>query len=107
MSGESPSVQRSRILVVDDHRALGQALVARLGAEPDVAQAKAVATAGEALAAVEAAPVDVVLLDVDLGADDGLALCARLRQPVARLQGVMLSCRSRAQTVAAAPRVGA
>ena len=100
-------MQRSRILVVDDHRALGQALVARLGVEPDVAQATAVPTAGEALAAVEAERFDVVLLDVDLGGDDGLALCARLRQQEPGLRVVMLSCACDAQTVVAALRAGA
>ena len=101
-------MQRSRILVVDDHRALGQALVARLGAEPDVAQATAVATAGEALAAVETERFDVVLLERDLGADDGLALCARLRQQEPGLpRVVMLSCACDAQTVVAALRAGA
>ena len=100
-------MQRSRILVVDDHRALGQALVARLGAEPDVAQAKAVATAGEALAAVETERFDVVLLDVDLGGDDGLALCARLRQQQPGLRVVMLSCACDAETVVTALRAGA
>jgi len=103
----SPNVQRSRILVVDDHIALGQALVARLGAEPDVDSAQAVTTGAEALAAVGADRFDVALVDVDLGADDGLTLCARLRQQEPGLRVVMLSCASDAHTVVGALRAGA
>lgn len=93
--------------MVDDHIALGQALVARLGAEPDVDRAESVATATEALAAVGAERFDIALVDVDLGSDDGLALCARLRQQEPGLRVVMLSCASDAHTVVCALQAGA
>jgi DNA-binding NarL/FixJ family response regulator len=100
-------VQLSRILVVDDHIALGQALVARLSAEPDVHRAHAVATARDALAAVGSERFDIALVDVDLGADDGLVLCARLHEREPELRLVMLSCATETATVMGALRAGA
>jgi DNA-binding NarL/FixJ family response regulator len=100
-------VLRSCILVVDDHVALGQALVARLGAEPDVDRARAAATARDALAAVRSDRFDIALVDVNLGADDGLALCAQLRHQDPDLRVLMLSCATETETVVGALRAGA
>lgn len=100
-------MQRSRILVVDDHVVLGQALVARLGAEPDVDGACAVATAHDALAAAGSDRFDIALVDVNLGVDDGLALCAELRHRQPELRVLMLSCATETETVVGALRAGA
>lgn len=93
--------------MVDDHVVLGQALVARLEAEPDVDRAHAVATAREALAAVGSGRFDIALVDVNLGADDGLALCAQLHHRAPDLRVIMLSCATETETVVGALRAGA
>jgi len=100
-------VLRSCILVVDDHVALGQAVVARLSAEPDIDRARAVATAHDALAAARSDRFDIALVDVNLGADDGLALCAQLRHQQPDLRVLMLSCATETETVVGALRAGA
>src|SRR3954452_23633608 len=105
--GHSPCVQCSRILVVDDHVVLGQALVARLDAEPDIDGGHAVATSSEALAAIGSGRFDIALVDVNLGADDGLALCAQLHQRAPDLRVLMLSCATETETVVGALRAGA
>jgi len=100
-------MQRSSILVVDDHIVLGQALVTRLGSEPDIARVRAAATATEALAILENERFDVALLDLDLGADDGLVLCARLRERHPGLCVIMLTCATSTELVVDALRAGA
>jgi DNA-binding NarL/FixJ family response regulator len=93
--------------VVDDHVVLGQALVARLDAEPDIDGGHAVATSREALAAIGSGRFDIALVDVNLGADDGLALCAQLHQRAPDLRVLMLSCATETETVVGALRAGA
>ena len=93
--------------MVDDHVVLGQALVARLETEPDVDRADAVATAREALAAIGSGRFDIALVDVNLGADDGLALCAQLHRRAPDLRVLMLSCATETETVVGALRAGA
>jgi two-component system KDP operon response regulator KdpE len=67
----------SRILLVDDETSIQRALVPLLrsrGYEVDGA-----ATAADALAAIEAAVPDLVILDLGLPDLDGLDVCARVR----------------------------
>jgi DNA-binding NarL/FixJ family response regulator len=101
------AMHRSSILVVDDHLVLGQALVARLGSEPEIDRVDAVGTAQQALDLLAAERFDLALVDVDLGADDGLALCGQLlaRQP--GLCVVMLTCSTSTELVVDALRAGA
>ena len=70
--------RRSRVLVVDDHTEtteLLRILLSRRGF--DVTTAHSVATA---VAAIEAAPVDVLVSDVNLPDGDGCDLLHRLRE---------------------------
>jgi len=60
-----------RILVVDDHRLFRESVARLLAAEPGFEIAAHCASAAEALQLVAQTPVDVVLLDFDLG--DGKA----------------------------------
>jgi DNA-binding NarL/FixJ family response regulator len=62
-----------RILLVDDHSLFRESLSRLLEAEPDFRIAATCATAAEALEALERVPVDVVLLDYDLGDEQGTA----------------------------------
>jgi DNA-binding NarL/FixJ family response regulator len=100
-------MQRSSILVVDDHIVLGQALVARLGTEPEIGQAQAVGTAREALQLLGTERFDVALVDLNLGADDGLVLCAQLRECHPDLSVIMLTCATSTELVVDALRAGA
>lgn len=68
-----------RVLVVDDHAAMRAGLGAVLEAEPGMVAVGAVATAREALEAVEQSPPDIALLDYHLPDEDGLSLCLRLK----------------------------
>src|ERR1035438_10574017 len=72
---ETPS--RIRILVVDDHTLFRESVARLLAAEPDFEIAGHCASAGEALRLVAKTPVDVVLLDYDLGDGKGTDFLAK------------------------------
>jgi two-component system, NarL family, nitrate/nitrite response regulator NarL len=59
------------VLVVDDHALFRESVARLLEAEPDFAVVGTCGTVDAALAAIRAAPVDVVLLDFDLGTRNG------------------------------------
>lgn len=67
------------LLIVDDQILVREGLARLLRSAPlELGNVHAVATAAEAIAYVRASPPDLVLLDVDLGGDDGLALLPTL-----------------------------
>jgi DNA-binding NarL/FixJ family response regulator len=65
--------QQIRILLIDDHSLFRESLGRLLEAEPDFRIAATCAGVGEALAVLDRQPVDVVLLDYDLGDEQGSA----------------------------------
>lgn len=69
-----------RVLVIDDHRVFTDLLAFALDAAPHTACAGTAASLAEGLRKAEALDVDVVLLDVQLGADDGLSAVELLRR---------------------------
>ena len=77
-----PAEARSkvRIVLVDDHALFREGLTRLLGAEPDLDIVGHCATVDEALEIVAARPVDLVLLDVDLGPQRGSEFMTRARR---------------------------
>jgi DNA-binding NarL/FixJ family response regulator len=63
--------QQIRILLIDDHSLFRESLSRLLEAEPDFRIVATCANAREGLAVLDAQPVDVVLLDFDLGDEQG------------------------------------
>lgn len=74
---ESESHISGRILVVDDDPDIRELIMAQLGRERYAV--RAAGSVGETRAALDAEPVDVVILDLNLPDGDGLALCRELR----------------------------
>jgi DNA-binding NarL/FixJ family response regulator len=68
------------ILLVDDHTLLREGLVRLLEAEPSLEVAGHCATVAEARHLLAATPVDLILLDYDLGPETGDALLHFLRE---------------------------
>lgn len=60
-------------MLVDDHSLFRESLSRLLEAEPDFSITATCATAGEALAVMDREPVDIVLLDYDLGDEQGVS----------------------------------
>ena len=66
------------VLIIDDHRTFAELLAMGLDSQPDIRCVGHVQHADAAVDAVVRLEPDVVLLDLHLGDDDGLALAARL-----------------------------
>ena len=81
-------MKQIRILVVDDHTLFRESVARLLAAEPDFEIAGNCASAGEALRMVGQKPVDVVLLDYDLGDGKGTEFLAKA--PAAGFTGRVL-----------------
>jgi DNA-binding NarL/FixJ family response regulator len=64
-------MERIRLLLVDDHILFRDGLSRLLALEPDVEVVSGCGTIAEALETVGRRPVDIVLLDYDLGEDHG------------------------------------
>jgi DNA-binding NarL/FixJ family response regulator len=71
---------RIRILLVDDHTLFRDSVARLLAGEPDFDVVGACAASSEALRIVSRGPVDVLLLDFDLGQENGADLLRRLHE---------------------------
>ena len=70
----------TRLLVVDDHPAVRAGLRELLADEPDFAVVAAVATAEAGVAIAEREPIDVAVIDYQLGGRNGLWLSRKLKR---------------------------
>ncbi len=70
---------RAAILVVDDHTLFRESIARLLSPEPDFGVVAHCASVAEALAVLDRTHVDLVLLDFDLGTQDGLDFLAAAR----------------------------
>lgn len=95
-----------RVLVVDDHRAFSEALAALLGQEPDLWVVGTASRAEDALRLTVRLQPDVVTVDIDLGADDGVELSRQLSALVPRPAVVVVSCVDDVGRAVAAFRAG-
>lgn len=73
-------IDRTRILVVDDHPAIRAGLCELLGDQPDFEVMAAVATSEEAMAVAERGAIDVAVVDYQLGSRNGLWLSRKLKR---------------------------
>ena len=95
------------VLIVEDHAVLSEALVARVDREHDIRVVGSTSSASQVLPMVEARRPDVVLVDVELGDDNGLDLIEPIRVKPSCPRIVVLTCRSDTDTVVSALRQGA
>ena len=87
-------VSEVRVVVVDDHATVSELLARALDAEPGLACVGTASNAASALALVDAEQPDAVVMDVQLGDDDGIDTTAQLlaRHPDVRV--VVLTART-------------
>jgi two-component system, NarL family, nitrate/nitrite response regulator NarL len=78
MAAPSSTRSRPRLLVVDDHILFAEGLSRLLGPESPFQLAGHCTTPDQALDMIAAQPIDLVLLDVDLGSSRGTQFLARL-----------------------------
>jgi DNA-binding NarL/FixJ family response regulator len=72
--------QEIRILLVDDHSLFRDSLSRLLQTEPGFRISGSCATLGEALSAIAAEPPDIILLDYDLGEEQGIEALEQIRK---------------------------
>ncbi len=96
-----------RVLLADAQQAFADAVAHRLRAEPDVSVTAVTTTPEATEAALRAAPVDVLLVDTELGGDEGMGVAVRARRTHPGLRVVFLSSRDDPSTAIAALRLGA
>lgn len=72
--------KKIRVLLVDDHTIFRQALVRLLSLQPGVDVPLHCGSVGQALLVLAASTPDVVLLDIDLGAESGIEFLAQARR---------------------------
>ncbi|KPF48146.1 LuxR family transcriptional regulator [beta proteobacterium AAP121] len=81
----------TRVLVCDDHLIVRQGIKQILADAPDISVAAEAASGPEALAAVRAGGIDVVLLDIAMPQRDGLDILRQLKSEAPKLPVLMLS----------------
>ena len=81
----------ANVLIVDDHPLMREGLNELLAAEPDLRICGEADSAVGALSAIELLHPDVVVLDLTLGSDDGVALVGTLRRRWPQLPILVLS----------------
>ena len=80
ITGELVGTQRIRLLLVDDHPLFREGLVRLLAAEPDFEMVAQCGTATEGLQVLGRSDINVVLLDFDLGDEQGNHFISSARQ---------------------------
>ena len=73
-------MQRLRVLLLDDHVLFREGLRRLLDTEPDFQSVTECGTLAEGLEVLSRAPIDVVLLDFDLGDETGTNFVAKANQ---------------------------
>jgi DNA-binding NarL/FixJ family response regulator len=82
---------KKTILIVDDHPVLRRGLGALVNSEPDLVVCAEAGTRPAALEAVRESEPDLVIVDLALGDDDGLALIKEMKSRHPRIPALVLS----------------
>jgi DNA-binding NarL/FixJ family response regulator len=80
-----------RLVLVDDHQVVRLGLRALLESEPDITVVGEAGTAAEAIQAVGRLQPDIVLMDIRLPDQSGIAACQQVRQRWPAVQVLMLT----------------
>jgi two-component system nitrate/nitrite response regulator NarL len=95
------------ILLVDDHPLVRDGLRARLETIPYFKITGEAGNAEEALALTKSTPINLILMDINLGASSGIVLTERFTQEHPHISIIMLSMHDKAEYVTQAIRAGA
>ncbi|WP_404193391.1 response regulator [Streptomyces tauricus] len=107
MSEPTDDSRRLRVIVADDQAAVREPLAAVLGMSEDIEVVAAAADGTAVLAAVAAAPVDVVLMDLRMPVMDGIETTRRLSEEHPQIAVVVLTTFADDESILAALGAGA
>jgi len=96
-----------KILLVDDHAIIREGLRLLLGNQPRMRIVGEAGNLPNALAAAEREQPDIILLDIDLGAENGLDLLPRLLEVAPNARALILTSATGQETHTRAMRLGA
>jgi DNA-binding NarL/FixJ family response regulator len=96
-----------RLLLVDDHALFREGLISLLSYQDDFIVVGEAEDAESALEQVRALQPDIVLMDVELPGEDGVAATQRLKLEMPEITVVMLTVHDDSQTLFEAIKVGA
>ena len=96
-----------KLLLVDDQPIVRRGLRMRLMLEPDITVVGEASSGEQALVLVESLAPDIVLMDVEMPAMDGIAATAAMRASTSQSAVVMLSIHDDVHTRARARAAGA
>jgi DNA-binding NarL/FixJ family response regulator len=99
--------ERARVLIVDDHPAVREALAIRIGRQRDLEVCGEAADMGEALRLVAGTQPDVAVVDISLKTGNGLDLIQRIKDRNDRVRVLVWSMHSEALYAERALRAGA
>ena len=105
--GRGGPTARIRIVVADDHPVVRDGLVAMLETQPDFAVVGEAGNGREALAAVAAADPDVLLLDLEMPAPDGVGVLRQMQSAAARARVIVFTVFDTDERIIAAVEAGA
>jgi DNA-binding NarL/FixJ family response regulator len=88
---KSPAPKRARILIADDHQFFRDGLAEFINRQKELMCCASVANSAAIRSAIETERPDILLLDLRLGAEDGLELIKALRQERPSLPILILS----------------
>jgi DNA-binding NarL/FixJ family response regulator len=101
------ATKAARVLIVDDHPAVREALAIRISTQPDMEVCGEAADAAEALELIETTKPDVAVIDISLKTSDGIDLIRRIKSRNPRLRTLVWSMFSEALYAERALRAGA
>lgn len=96
-----------RVLIVDDHPAVGASVTRLLDEQPDMTVTSTCSSAGDALSRAQSVESDVVVCDYYLPGEDGLSLVIALKQLVRPPRTLVYSACAAPEMTVAALLVGA
>jgi two-component system, NarL family, nitrate/nitrite response regulator NarL len=101
--------EQTRILLVDDHELFLQGLARLLSSEPDFTVAGCTTSGVDALALVQTHAPDIVLLDYDLGDEQGMSVLETMRKNGCMIPVLIVTAKitdSRARHILGMPATG-
>ena len=98
---------RSRVLIVDDHQAVREALALRIGLQRDLEVCGEAADMGEALRLVAETRPHLAVVDIKLKTSDGIDLIKRIKDRYDHIRILVWSAHSKALYAERALRAGA
>jgi DNA-binding NarL/FixJ family response regulator len=99
--------EQARVLIVDDHPAVREALALRIARQPDLMVCGEAADTGEALRLLEQTVPDVAVVDISLKTGDGIDLIKRIRDRAGSVRVVVWSMHPESFYAERALRAGA